>query len=395
MSIPLRVLMVEDDPGDARLIEHELRRGGFDVQSRRVYTAGEFTAALNTTLWDAILCDHNMPTFDSAAALRLAKGLQPDTPFIIVSGSLPEASAAQAMLLGVQDYLGKDNLARLVPAVQRELRDAAERRARHHAEQSLALQDEELRIGREIQQRLFPSAAPVLAGFDIAGSSWPAAATGGDYFDYIPMAADHMGIVVGDVAGHGLGPALIMTDARAIFRALARSLSDVRDIMLHANNLLREDTGGDRFLSVFFGRLCVTRRELAFLNAGHPPGLLLGCDGTLKTELKATWPVLGLLPLDNATAPLTVTLEPGDLLLLLTDGVIEATAPSGEEFGRERALESVRAHRSRPAVDIVQALYSAVRAFARTESQEDDITMVIVKVDAGNECFHGTTGGTL
>ena len=379
MLLPLRILIVEDSESDAKLAEHALRRGGFDVQSLIVSTAAELIAALSTTLWDIILCDHSMPTFDSAAALRIAKARQPDVPFIIVSGSLPEAAAAEAMLLGAQDYLSKDNLARLVPAVKRELQDAAERRARRQAEQALSAQAEEMRIAREIQQRLFPAAAPVLPGFDIAGASFPAAATGGDYFDYIPMLEDSLGIVVGDVTGHGLGPALIMADARAILRSLARSFSGVREILIHANDLLREDMGWDRFLTVFFGRLCPAQRELSFLNAGHPPGVVLDRDGVQVAELKATLPALGLFPLENVPTPVTITLEPGQLLLLLTDGVSEAAAPSGEEFGRDRAVAVVREQRARPAAEIIGALNDAVRAFSQDQPQGDDITMVVVK----------------
>ena len=379
MLLPLRILMVEDSESDAKLAEHTLSRGGFEVQSRIVCTAPELIDALSTTLWDIILCDHSMPTLDSAAALRIAKARQPDVPFIIVSGSLPEAAAAEAMLLGAQDYLCKDNLARLVPAVKRELQDAAERRGRRQAEQALSAQAEEMRIAREIQQRLFPAAAPTLPGFDIAGASFPAAATGGDYFDYIPMLESRLGIVVGDVTGHGLGPALIMADARAILRSLARSFVGVREILIHANDLLREDMGWDRFLTVFFGRLCPVQRQLSYLNAGHPPGVVLDRDGTQVAELKATLPALGLFPLENVPVPATFTLAPGQLLLLLTDGVIEAVAPSGEEFGRDRALAVVRAQRARPAAEIVGALNDAVRAFSQNQPQGDDITMLVVK----------------
>jgi serine phosphatase RsbU (regulator of sigma subunit) len=379
MGLPLRILIVEDSESDAKLAEYELHRGGFDVQSRIVCTAPALTAALNTTLWDIILCDHSMPTLDSAAALRIAKARQPDVPFIIVSGSLPEAAAAQAMLLGAQDYLCKDNLARLVPAVKRELQEASDRRARRQAEQALSAQAEEMRIGREIQQRLFPAIAPTLAGFDIAGASFPATATGGDYFDYIPMLEGRLGLVVGDVTGHGLGPALIMADARAILRTLARSFADVPDILVHANDLLREDIGWDRFLTVFFGRLCPAERGLRYLNAGHPPGVVLGSDGVVVAELKATLPALGMFPIEQPPEPVTLTLEPGHLLVLMTDGVTEAAAPSGEDFGCERALAVVRAHQTRPAADIVAALNSAVRAHIQDQAQGDDITIVIVK----------------
>ena len=379
MSVPLRILMVEDSASDAQLTERELRRGGFDVQSRQVSTAAELTEALTSTFWDIILCDHNMPTLDSVAALRLTKKHQPDVPFIIVSGSLPEAAAAKAMLLGAQDFLSKDNLARLVPAIRRELQDAAERRARRHAEQALSAQAEEMRIGREIQQHLFPAAAPVVPGFDLAGASYPATATGGDYFDYIPMPHDCLGLVVGDVTGHGLGPALIMADARAYLRTLTRSFDNVREILSHANELLRADIGQDRFISVFFGMLCPARHTLTFLNAGHPPGYLMDSAGQIKTELSATLPALGMLPFETMPEPVTLTLAPGYLLLLLTDGVAEAVAPSGEQFGVERALEVVRANRDRTAEEIVKMLFAAVRKFTQNQPQGDDITMVVAK----------------
>jgi len=382
MSQPLRILMVEDSTSDAQLTERELRRGGFDVQSRQVCTAAELTEALTTTLWDIILCDHSMPSFDSAAALRLAKLHQPDVPFIIVSGSLPEAVAAKAMLLGAQDFLSKDNLARLVPAVKRELQDAAERRARHQAEQALSAQAEEMRIGREIQQRLFPATAPIIPGFDLAGASYPATATGGDYFDFIPMLNERIGVVVGDVTGHGLGPALIMADARAYLRTLAHSFSNVRDILLHANELLRADIGWDRFISVFFGMLCPTDHAFTFLNAGHPSGFLMDRTGQIKAELAASLPALGMFPIETAPEPVTLALDPGNLLLLLTDGVTEATAPSGEQFGLERTLDLVRACRAQSADEVIRALFATVQDFTQNQPQADDITMVVVKVTA-------------
>ena len=382
MSQPLRILMVEDSTSDAQLTEREFRRGGFDVQSRQVCTAAELTEALTTTLWDIILCDHSMPSFDSAAALRLAKLHQPDVPFIIVSGSLPEAVAAKAMLLGAQDFLSKDNLARLVPAIKRELQDAAERRARHQAEQALSAQAEEMRIGREIQQRLFPATAPIIPGFDLAGASYPATATGGDYFDFIPMLNERIGVVVGDVTGHGLGPALIMADARAYLRTLAHSFSNVRDILLHANELLRADIGWDRFISVFFGMLCPTDHAFTFLNAGHPSGFLMDRTGQIKAELAASLPALGMFPIEAAPEPVTLALDPGNLLLLLTDGVTEATAPSGEQFGLERTLDLVQACRAQSADEVIRTLFATVQDFTQNQPQADDITMVVVKVTA-------------
>ncbi len=146
MGTPLRVLIVEDSPDDADLILLELRRAGFDVQARRVETAAEMRQALENTDWDTILSDHAMPRFSSGAALQLLKEVHKDLPFIIVSGSIGEEHAVRAMRAGCHDYIMKDNLARLAPAVQRELREAEVRRSHRAAELQLRRSEERLRL---------------------------------------------------------------------------------------------------------------------------------------------------------------------------------------------------------------------------------------------------------
>jgi serine phosphatase RsbU (regulator of sigma subunit) len=381
MTRPLRVLIVEDSEDDSLLMLRELRRGGFDpVSSARVSTADQLRAALAAQGWDVVLCDHNMPGFDSGQALRIVKALQVDLPFVIVSGSIGEDVAVRAMQAGAQDYLLKGNLARLVPAVERELRDTIERRERRRAEAALLAQAEELRIGHEIQQRLFPAAPPLLPGFEISGVSYPATATGGDYFDYVPMREGNVGVVIGDVSGHGIGPALLMADVRAFLRTLGLTSMDPGEMLTQANDLLLNDIGPDRFISLLLVRLSPRARVLRYVNAGHPAGYVLDGRGDVKSELPATAPALGLFHLPATPRAVPVPLEPGCLVLLLTDGVTEAVSPSGEEFGLGRALDVVRAHRGEPAAGAVAALCGAVRDFTAGEPPRDDVTAVIVKV---------------
>ena len=208
----------------------------------------------------------------------------------------------------------------------------------------------------------------------------PAAATGGDYFDFIPMAGGCTAVVVGDVTGHGLGPALIMADARAYLRTLAFNFGNARDILLRANELLRADIDADRFVTLFFGMVCLDRHTFEYLNAGHPAGYLLDRTGAIKTTMASAMPPLGLMPLTDAPQPVSLPLAHGDLLLLLTDGVLEAASPTGEEFEVERALAVVRAHQARPAAEIVKALCTGVQTFSAGQPQADDITVVVVKV---------------
>jgi len=374
--------MVEDSTDDVLLLVRALTRGGYAPHYRQVDSADALRAALAAEPWDVVLSDHHMPHFDSMAALDIVKASGLDTPFLIVSGSIGEEAAVRAMKAGAQDYLMKGNLVRLCAAIDRELQDAADRRARQAAEKSLLSQRENLRIAREVQQRLFPAAPPALPGFDIAGASLPAEATGGDYFDFIPMRNGQTAFVVGDVTGHGLGPALLMADVRAYLRALALSYDDIREILARAAHLLGDDFGLDRFVTLVILSLAPATRAFTYVNAGHPDGYVLDAHGNVRIFLHAMLPALGLGPEADFPAPAPVVLQPGDLLLLMTDGIAEACSPAGEEFGTERALEAVRSARQRPASDIVHSLFDAVLTFAAPTELEDDITAVVMKVQS-------------
>ena len=137
MTAPLRVLIVEDFEDDALLVQRELRRGGLELAAQRVDSKEAMRAALDQEKWDIILCDYNMPHFSAPEALALWKEMGQDIPFIVISGTVGEDVAVATMKAGAHDYLMKDNLTRLVPAVKRELQEARERRRRRQAEQEL------------------------------------------------------------------------------------------------------------------------------------------------------------------------------------------------------------------------------------------------------------------
>src|SRR5204863_10180898 len=150
-------------------------------------------------------------------------------------------------------------------------RDITERK---RAEKELRQNQEQFRVAREIQQHLFPKAAPALPGFDIAGASYPAEATGGDYFDYLPMLNEGLGVIAGDVTGHGVGPALLMAETRAYLRVLTGRREDVGEILTRANGVLAEDIGQERFITLFMARLDPRSRTLAYASPSHPTGFL-------------------------------------------------------------------------------------------------------------------------
>jgi sigma-B regulation protein RsbU (phosphoserine phosphatase) len=270
-----------------------------------------------------------------------------------------------------------ERLTRLISAIAAQLGGVIQRK---RAEQELRENEEQFRVAREIQQRLFPKSAPTLPGFDIAGVSHPADATGGDYFDYLPMLQDRLGVVVGDVTGHGIGPALLMAETRAYLRILARNREDTGEILTRANLVLAEDIGYERFITMLLVGLDPQAKTLTYANAGHPAGYVFDAGGEIKARLKRTGIPLGIKPDTNYPRAVETKLSPGDIVFLLTDGIDEAMSPEDEIFGTDRALEVVRTHRHLSARELVDALYQAVRQFSQNAPQLDDVTAVVIKV---------------
>jgi serine phosphatase RsbU (regulator of sigma subunit) len=248
------------------------------------------------------------------------------------------------------------------------------------AEQLVQAREQELRVAHKIQQSLLPRVPPVVPGFDIAGASAPAHETGGDYFDFFPLLDGTLGLVIGDASGHGVGAALLIAETRAYLRALTLAHAEIRTVLAQTNRRFIEDVADYYFVTLFFGRLDPASRSLLYASAGHPPGYLLDPSGEVRALLKSTgWPLGVDASGDYPSAP-ALALQPGELLLLLTDGVLEARSPAGDLFGPDRVLEVVRARRGEPARAIVEALLTAVRDFAGGQVPDDDCTAMVLKV---------------
>jgi phosphoserine phosphatase len=171
-----------------------------------------------------------------------------------------------------------------------------------------------------------------------------------------------------------------MAETRAYLRVLAGRREDVGEILTRTNGILAEDVGSERFITLFLGRIDPKTRGFVYASAGHPAGYLLNAQGDIKATLKRTGIPLGMkADTQFASAP-EIILSPGDLVLLLTDGIEEASAPDGTLFGLARILDTVRSSRTMPAQHIVQTLYETVRAFAHNAPQVDDITAIVIKV---------------
>jgi sigma-B regulation protein RsbU (phosphoserine phosphatase) len=240
-------------------------------------------------------------------------------------------------------------------------------------------QQSQMELARSVQQHFYQFPPPLIPGFEIMGASFPADATGGDYFDFVPLPNEHVGISLGDVSGHGISAALFMVELRAYLRALAWKSPSPGEILSLLNASLVHDMGQLGYATLFFCSLHPESRSLSYASAGHLPGYVISSSGVIKYQLEATDIPIGLFPDHKFGCNEGIQLEPGDLLALITDGITEAERPDQEQFGTERTLEYLQAHRSESAQQIVQGLYDAVRKFSDGMPQSDDITLVICK----------------
>ncbi len=242
-------------------------------------------------------------------------------------------------------------------------------------------QEFQLRIAHELQQRLY-KANVSLPGFDIVGSTYSAVETNGDYFDFISMKDGSIGMVVGDVSGHGIGAALVMAQTRAFLRAFAKMESDPGVLLTWLSQELAADLDNEHYVTLIFARLNPKEKLLDYASAGHLPGYLLNKLGEVKYTMESTGIPLGIMRDYKFAKSEFIKLDTEDIVLFITDGITEAQALDETEFGVDRTLEIVKSHQQASARQILEKLYQAVRAFAQNKPQEDDITSIICKVNS-------------
>jgi len=237
-----------------------------------------------------------------------------------------------------------------------------------------------LQLAREVQQRLCPAAPPPVPGLDVCGTAFAADIAGGDYFDFVTLPDAGLGLVIGDVSGHGFDSAILMAQTRAVLRSVSLVEGDPGRILRNVNRVVVPDMGDNRFVGMIVVAIDPRTRAVSYANAGHTSGYLLDRAGTVKAELDSTGVPIGLFADASYETRHFAALEPGDLILLFTDGVSEASAPDGSMYGSQRALDEIRSSAGEPASAVLDGLCRAVRAFAAGAPQQDDITAVVCKV---------------
>jgi sigma-B regulation protein RsbU (phosphoserine phosphatase) len=241
-----------------------------------------------------------------------------------------------------------------------------------------------LDLAMEVQQSLLPTRTPDIDGLDIAATSIYCDETGGDFFDFPTVDRNdphRLGIAVGDVAGHGVSAALLMASARAFLRCRISQPGKKSEIIGDVNALLASDTDGTgQFVTLFYADIDVDRRKIEWIRAGHDPALLYNPVDDTFEELAGRGTALGI---DNQTefrVNSLHNLSPRQILCIGTDGIWEAHNKQGEMFGRQRLRDIIRHKSHLPAEKIVTDVIDCVREFRAESRQEDDITLVIVKL---------------
>jgi len=245
----------------------------------------------------------------------------------------------------------------------------SERRAAH-----------ELEIARQVQARLFPQIRPELKTVEYAGVCLQARQVGGDYFDFLNLGPDRLGLIIGDVSGKGIAAALLMANLQAALRSQSALAFDQPEALLRSvNRLFYDNTAENAFASLLFADYDDATRRLRYVNCGHLSGLLLRSNGNVD-QLESTSTLLGLFR-DWECSVREQELSPGDVLVLYTDGITEATDLRGEEFGEQYLIESLRQHRELSCQALLSTIVDGVRQFSAKE-QHDDITAIVAKFRA-------------
>ena len=247
---------------------------------------------------------------------------------------------------------------------------------RHRAELVSAL-----KLAEEVQQNLLPQRAPEIPGLDIAGTSIYCDETGGDYYDYLKLPSGRLGVVVADASGHGIGAAMHMTTVRAFLHFGIRTYQNPAQLLSEVNYYTTRDSSEtNRFMSMFFLEINQSAKTLCWVRAGHEPAMLFGPSGNKLRDLSGEGVALGVIGNYNYSEYTLQDWESGSVIIIGTDGVRETRNSSGEMFGLNRLHELISHNVNETAAVIQNSIIDVLRTFQADATQEDDITLVIIKL---------------
>jgi len=373
---PPRILVADDQTDILQALRLLLGDAGFETDLVSS-TAGAIDRVTRQP-YDLLLMDLNYSrdTTSGREGLDLLDRVRTHDstlPIVVMTGWGTIETAVEAMRRGARSFVQKPwDDATLVDVVRREIEEGAASRRRD------AGREREQQDARQIQRALLPSTLPALEGCSLAARWIPALGLGGDCYDVLRFAGTRAGISIADVVGKGLPAALLMSNLQAAVRAFATETAVPHDIATSVNRLLCRNIASGKFVTFCYAVIDTQARTLAYVNAGHFPPVLVRAGGDHE-RLAPTGLVLGIAP-DWSYTTGTTRLARGDRLVFFTDGITEALSPTGEEFGDDRLVNMIVAHRTESADRMAGTVTDVVAAWTGG-SPQDDATLIVVAVD--------------
>jgi sigma-B regulation protein RsbU (phosphoserine phosphatase) len=385
-----RILIADDQPDVQRALALLLKGHGYITEA--VSSPAELLEVIAKSEFDLLLMDLNYArdTTSGREGLDLLTHLQTMQgipPIVVMTGWATVGIAIEAMRGGVTDFVEKPwSNTKLLEILQKQvalgrgrresaLRAAQESDAHKQIESQLHAQEHEINEARFIQEGFLPKDIPQISGYEIAGAWQSARIVGGDYFDVLPFDDNILGLCIADVAGKGMPAALLMSNLQAAVRGLASTAVPPNELCERWNALLLRNIAIDRFITFFYAQLDGSTGKLRYVNAGHNAPVVMHRDGS-HHRLEIGGGVLGIFPRQQFELG-TITLEPGDRMVLFTDGVTEAGNLDGEEFGEQRLIDLIRDHRTISAKELQREILTTAGEFTR-HNWSDDATLLVV-----------------
>ena len=378
-----KILVVDDEPDLERLMLQRMRREIRSGTYRFVFASNgvEALKRLNEdNEIEMVLSDINMPEMDGLTLLEQIPKIDPNIRSVIISAYGDMKNIRTAMNRGAFDFVTKPlDFEDLKVTIRRTLRHLAMLRDALESRDKLVVLNNELEVARGMQQTVLRTEFPTLKDCQIAAHMEPAQSVGGDFYDVLSLSGDRVGVAVADVSGKGVPAALFMMSSRTLLKGATIGMAaSPGDVLKEVNQLLCTNNEMAMFVTLFFGLYDPGTGDFVYANGGHNLPVLVHADGSATTLARTDEGIaLGVLP-DASYSARMIRLEPGETLILYTDGVTEAEDEDQNQFGLERLVELFRDSPPTDAEQTSERVFAAVREFTGAAPQFDDITCLIL-----------------
>ena len=381
--MPPKLLIVDDEPDLEFMVQQKFRK---EIRSGKLQFvfARDGVEALEKLKGDAeidlVVTDIRMPKMDGLALLSNLPKVRPELGAVVISAYGDMDNIRSAMSRGALDFLTKPiTLEDFGITLNMWLEQAHQRTENLRLVKEKERLEEQLRIARHIQQNLSPLALPEIKGFELGAWNCPCEEIGGDHYDVLSLPGGRVGLAVGDVSGHGVGAAIFAATARAYLRAVAVQYRQAGPALTQLNRVMEPDLERGQFMTLIFGVLDPDEMSFCFASAGHDPPLLYRAQSDSFEEVQTGGLPIGVFPDTQYEEAALLSCQPGDILVVCTDGVWEAGQPPKSVFGKSRLCDVTQQHHGSSAQMIAAAIADAVQSFCGPTPQEDDLTVLVAK----------------